>query len=217
MTWSLFYVFVFIIILYLSMTLGLIWYLFVKKSVNQLYILISFGSGFQMMMTPQLSGRLNKERSAWIPLAIQWVGLLVCMNAMVLEETRCDDSYSDCCTFVQFSAMMAILEAFSLLKVMVCLLLNMAATYCNKHTFFVIMMNSVYGPLNVCLIHAVWIYIMSHKLIINLLLTCRQHTTYYCTIIYLSIITIIIIIIIIIIINIIVFFKFCAAVEFCQE
>ena len=113
--------------------------------------------------------------------------------------------------------MMAILEAFSLLKVMVCLLLNMAATFCNKHTFFVIIMNSVYGPLNVCLIHAVWIYIISHKLIINLLLTCRQHTTYYCTIIYLSIITIIIIIIIIIIINIIVFFKFWAAVEFCEE
>ena len=137
------------------MTSGLIWYLFVKKSVNQLYILISFGSEFQMMMTPQLSERLNKERTAWIPLVIQWVGLLVCMNAMVLEETRYDDSYSDCCTFVQFSAMMAILEAFSLLKVMVCLLLNMAATYCNKHTFFVIIMNSVYGPLNVCLIHMV--------------------------------------------------------------
>ena len=137
------------------MTLGLIWYLFVKKSVNQLYILISFGSEFQMMMTPQLSERLNKERTAWIPLVIQWVGLLVCMNAMVLEETRYDDSYSDCCTFVQFSAMMAILEAFSLLKVMVCLLLNMAATYCNKHTFFVIIMNSAHGPLNVCLIHLV--------------------------------------------------------------
>ena len=128
-----------------------------EKIFNQLYILISFGSEFQMMMTPQLSERLNKERTAWIPLVIQWVGLLVCMNAMVLEETRYDDSYSDCCTFVQFSAMMAILEAFSLLKVMVCLLLNMAATYCNKHTFFVIIMNSVYGPLNVCLIHMVWI------------------------------------------------------------
>ena len=101
--------FLLLLFLYLSMTSGLIWYLFVKKSVNQLYILISFGSGFQMMMTPQLSERLNKERSAWIPLAIQWVGLLVCMNAMVLEETRYDDSCSDCCTFVQFSAMMAIL------------------------------------------------------------------------------------------------------------
>ena len=93
---------------YLSMASGLIWYLFVKKSVNQLYILISFGSEFQMMMTPQLLERLNKERTAWIPLVIQWVGLLDCMNAMVVEETRYDDSYSDCCTFVQFSTMMAI-------------------------------------------------------------------------------------------------------------
>lgn len=55
----------------------------------------------------------------------------------------------------QFSAVIAIFEAFSLLKVMVCLLLNVTATYCNKHTLFVIIMNSVYGPFNVCLIHMV--------------------------------------------------------------
>ena len=156
MTWS--FMSSFLLLFYISQWHQVWCGICLWKIFNQLYILISFGSEFQMMMTPQLSERLNKERTAWIPLAIQWVGLLVCMNAMVLEETRYDDSYSDCCTFVQFSAMMAILEAFSLLKVMVCLLLNIAATCCNKHTFFVIIMNSAHGPLNVCLIHVVWIY-----------------------------------------------------------
>ena len=35
-----------------------------KSLTNYIIILISFGSEFQMMMTPQLSERLNKERTA---------------------------------------------------------------------------------------------------------------------------------------------------------
>lgn len=120
-----YYVFIFIII-FISKWRQ-VWYgIFLWKNLLTNYIFkYFFGSEFQMMMIRQLLERLNKERTAWIHLVIQWVGLLDCMNAMELEETRYDDNYSDCYTLNElFSSLhwwlFSILEPFSLLKVMVC-------------------------------------------------------------------------------------------------